>query len=181
MTYELLIVVAIRLAVPLLIFRWPLWGGLAALFVDAFDFLLVVLLPFGGYPLPNYHAIDKGLDTYYLAIELLVSLRWPDLLCRRISIALFAYRLIGVVAFEITGIRKLLILFPNLFENFFLFYVAARRFAPDYELTSRRVAGWLGVLLVPKLAQEYALHYQEWHRDAVDILEDGLRWLRDRT
>lgn len=178
MTYELLIVAAIRLVVPLLILRWPLWGGLASLFVDAFDFLLVIALPIGGWPLPNYHRVDKALDVYYLSIELMVSLRWPELLCRRISVALFLYRVAGVAAFEITGARSILVIFPNLFENFFLFYCAARRFAPDYALTGRRLTAWLFVLLVPKVGQEYALHYQEWHRDVVDIMADGLRRLR---
>ena len=81
------------------------------------------------------------------------------------------------MAFEITGIRKLLILCPNLFENFFLFYAALLRFFPEYDLTPRRLAFWLAILLVPKMIQEYVLHYQQWLDDvvAVEVIEDVTR------
>lgn len=82
--------------------------------------------------------------------------------------------MLGVLVFEFTGARVALLLFPNLFELFFVFRLVADRFAPAYELTPRRVALSLAVLLVPKLAQEYVLHYAKVLDNyvAVDIIRD---------
>jgi hypothetical protein len=181
MTGETLIIILIRLIVPLAIFRWPLAGGLLALAADALDIVLASLIDFGG--LWNYHQLDKYLDTYYLAIEAVVAQRWIDL-PRWTATALFGYRLIGVVLFEATDVRVFLFFFPALFENFFLFYAVLLRFFPEYELTPRRLGLWLAVLLVPKMVQEYVIHYQRWLDDvvAVDVIEDVTRaildWLR---
>jgi len=91
-----------------------------------------------------------------------------------------------IILFEATNIRMFLFFFPSLFENFFLFYAAAQQFFPQYELTGRRLALWLAVLLVPKMVQEYFLHYQRALDDvvAVDVIKDISRaiidWFRDR-
>ena len=183
MTAETLIIILIRLIVPLTILRWPLAGGVLALIADALDIVLATLLDLGG--LWNYHDLDKYLDTYYLTIEVIVAQRWADL-PRWTATALFGYRVIGVILFEATNIRMFLFFFPSLFENFFLFYAAAQQFFPQYELTERRLALWLAVLLVPKMVQEYFLHYQRALDDvvAVDVIEDISRaiidWFRDR-
>ncbi|MEX0786023.1 MAG: hypothetical protein WD939_05250 [Dehalococcoidia bacterium] len=171
MTSETLIIIVIRLLVPLTILRWPLAGGLLALLADALDIVLASLIDLGG--LWNYHQLDKYLDTYYLVIEAVVAQRWLEL-PRWTATGLFGYRLIGFALFEITDIRVFLFVFPNLFENFFLFYAALLRFFPDYELTPRRLAVWLAILLVPKMVQEYVIHYQRWLDDvvAVDVIED---------
>jgi hypothetical protein len=115
------IVVALRLVLPLSILRWPLAGGILALVVDAVDVVLVDgLASLFGEPLefgPLYAQIDKWLDTYYLAIEAAVAYRWAERTLRTTAIALFAWRLIGVILFEITAVRPLLVVFPNLFET----------------------------------------------------------------
>lgn len=167
-----LIVVAVRMIVPLTIFRWPLWGGVAALAADACDILILQQFGFSGV---DYQRIDKPLDVYYLAFEAIVAQRWAPL-PRWTASALFAWRIAGFVLFEVTGARPLFLIFPNLFELFYLFVLAAMRWAPSYALTPRRIAPWLGVLLVPKLAQEYALHYARWLDDAsaLDIIKDVL-------
>jgi hypothetical protein len=62
----------------------------------------------------------------------------------------------------VTGIRRLLFLFPNLFENFYLYYVVARRFFPKYAVNNPSQLGIvLFILLLPELAQEWVLHVQE--------------------
>lgn len=152
------IVILVRLAAGPTILRWPLAGGLLCMALDALDVVLIELIGRGGFS--NYSALDKGLDTYYLAFEVFVSLRWAPL-ARWTSIALFAYRAVGVLLFEVTQVRALLLVFPNLFENFYLAYLLLLRFAPRWSLTAPRLAGLLFVLLVPKLAQEYLLHYAE--------------------
>ena len=178
MTAETLLIVLIRLIVPLTILRWPLFGGVLALVADALDIVLASLIDLGG--LWNYHSLDKFLDTYYLGLEVVVAQRWAAL-PRWTATALFGYRLIGVVLFEVTNVRLFLFFFPALFENFFLFYAALRRFWPDYDLTPKRLAFWLAVLLVPKMVQEYTLHYARWLDDvvAVDVIEDVARTIID--
>jgi hypothetical protein len=164
-----IIVIALRLVVPLSIFRWPLAGGLLSMLVDALDVILVDAIArtlevpgeFG----PTYAQIDKWLDIYYLAFEaVVVARRWPEVLLRRTALALFSWRLLGVLLFEATAIRPLLVVFPNLFENFYLYVLIARRVAP--RLVPRTVAQQvlvLVILYIPKAFQEWILHYEELH------------------
>jgi hypothetical protein len=152
-----LVVILIRLILPLSILRWPLAGGLVAMLADALD---VVLIEIVGGQFDHYAELDKALDTYYLSLELIVSMRWVAI-AKWTSVALFAYRLVGVILFEVTQTRVFLVLFPNLFENFYLAYLVIVRAAPRFELTPARLAALLFVLLVPKLAQEYLLHYAD--------------------
>ena len=174
MTAETLLIVVLRVLLPLTILRWPLAGGIVALLADALDIVLASLVDLGG--LWQYHNLDKFLDTYYLGLEAIVAQRWTAL-PRWTATLLFGYRLIGVVLFEATNIRLFLFFFPALFENFFLFYAVLLRFFPEYNLTPRRLAYWLAILLVPKMIQEYVLHYQQWLDDvvAVEVIEDVTR------
>jgi hypothetical protein len=170
-----LIVVAIRLIVPLSILRWPIAGGIASMIADALDVVLVdVLAGLLGEPPefgPSYSGLDKLLDTYYLAFELYVALRWQDAMLRWTAVGLFIWRFIGVVLLEVTGQRQWLLVFPNLFENFYLYIAVTMRFAPRLvPKTLARLALVLVVLLVPKEIQEYVLHYAQFH---------PWQWVRD--
>ncbi len=170
-----LVIVVIRLLVPLAILRWPFWGAVASIAADALDIVIITLLQrHAGFPdVWSYHEFDKYLDTYYLTIEVIVAQRWPDL-PRWIASSLFIDRLIGVVLFELTEVRLFLFLFPALLDFFFLFYAGCRQYVPDYELTPKRLFVWLGILLVPKLIQEYVIHYARLLDDvvAVDVMRD---------
>ena len=155
------VVIALRLLVPLLIPRFPFWGAVAAMLLDGTDVIIVEFFSNGGMG-DHYHQLDKILDLYYLGIALWVSLKWTERLPRLVSIGLFAYRLLGVVLFEIVGERWLLFVFPNLFENWYLFIAGRDQFVPTYRLdTVRRVVTWLIVLYIPKIGQEYLLHVAE--------------------
>ncbi|TAK00489.1 MAG: hypothetical protein EPO36_08565 [Chloroflexota bacterium] len=163
-----LIVIGLRLALPLTILRWPLAGGVLAMVVDALDVVLVDAIAravgqppeFG----PFYAQIDKWLDLYYLGLELIVVRRWPELLPRRAATGLFAWRLIGVILFEITAYRPLLVVFPNLFENLYLYVLVVRRwFSWLMPRTVAQTLLVLVVLLIPKLIQEWVLHWEELH------------------
>ena len=170
-----LIVILVRLLIPLSILRWPLAGGIVAMLIDALDVVLIEMV--GGH-FENYAALDKGLDTYYLALELWVSLGWQEL-AKWTSVALFAYRTAGVVAFEVTQTRWLLLVFPNLFENFYLAYLVILRYFPRFVLTPHRLGALPLLLLVPKLAQEYLLHYSEaqpWDWVKRNVLRDAWRF-----
>ena len=161
MTAGIAIILAIRLILPLTIFRWPLFGGLLAVVIDTLDVVIIELLGLGGFG-PHYQTLDKAQDLYYLGIEFLVATRWDNPWAKWPALLLFPYRLMGAVMFEITHVRVLLFVFPNLFENWWLYCVIVARFAPRYEprsLVSTAVP--LVLLLLPKMGQEYMLHYAE--------------------
>jgi hypothetical protein len=169
-----LIVIALRLIVPLTILRWPLAGGLISMLLDAADVVLVDLFgrafgeprEFGAI----YAQLDKLLDTY-LTLELYVSLHWREELLRRTSIVLYVWRLIGAILFELTAVHPVLVVFPNLFENFYLYVLIMWRFAPRLvPRTLPQLLLVLAVLYVPKAIQEYILHWEEAH---------PWQWLRD--
>ena len=171
MTPGLVIVLVVRLTAPLTILRWPLAGAIIAIVADAIDILF--FQAFGFPTFIGYNEIDKLLDLYYLSLELIVALGWPSL-PRATAILLFAYRLAGVMIFEVTHIRPVLLIFPNLFELYFIFYLLARRFRPARQITPAVTSVALACLLPPKLFQEYALHYARWldHGNALDIIRD---------
>ena len=155
-----LIVIVVRILVPLLILRYSLVGGLAAMFVDATDVVMIELIGLGGFG-DHYSQLDKALDTYYLSLELFVALRWIGW-TKWPAVFLFVYRVAGVVLFETTGTRWLLLVFPNLFENWWLYCVVVARFWPTlYPRSVKTVAIPMILLLIPKLAQEYMLHFAE--------------------
>ncbi len=155
------IIIALRLIIPLVIFRFQLTGGVVAMLLDGLDVVLIEVIGRGGFG-DHYHTLDKLLDSYYLGIELLVALRWSSPYTRLPAVALFALRMIGVALFEITNRRIMLFAFPNLFENWWLYCVAVARFRPEwYPRSARSVIVPLLVLLIPKMAQEYLLHFAE--------------------
>lgn len=172
MTLEIVVIALIRIAGSLPVLRWPLAGAILAVLVDLSDLLLRDGLDLGG--VGDYQALDKWLDQVYLGAFLLVALRWQGP-ARSIAVALYAYRLVGFVLFEMTGERALLLAFPNVFEFWFLLVAA---------VGPQRVAGWsirrmavvLLTLTVLKEAQEWAIHGARLF-DGISSLEflDGLR------
>ena len=155
-----LIAVLVRLVVPLSIFRWPLAGGIASLAVDAVD--IYVAKAFGGF-IPSYTPVDKYLDLYYLFFEFLVSLRWWNKLARNTSAILFAWRAAGVFVFQVFSLQYFLFLAPNIFENFFLFYLIllkARIERRDkiWLNSAKRLLLVLILLWLVKIPQELILH-----------------------
>lgn len=156
-TVILVLIVVLRVGVPLAIPRFPIPAILAALVIDAAD--QTVLALFDAEP-ANYQGYDKALDIYYLAIAYLSTLRnWPSRAAFATAQFLWYYRLVGVVAFEFSGVRALLLIFPNTFEYFFIAYEAIRLRWDPARLPNRAIYGlaagiWLGI----KLPQEYWIH-----------------------
>ena len=70
----------------------------------------------------------------------------------------FVFRIFGFVAFEFTESRWVLMLFPNVFEFWFVAIAAQRHWWPEYEFTRWRIVAILAGCTVLKLAQEYILH-----------------------
>lgn len=166
-----IIVTALRLIIPLSIFRYPLWGAIASMLIDTIDVVLIGIIDKGDFS--SYHNTDKYLDMYYLSFELYMSIKWVNVLAKRTSIFLFIYRFLGFILFEITGARILLFIFPNLFENFFIFFEAYKRIRKSEKLGWKGLIIALVLLLIPKMGQEYVLHYKQfgpWHYIRTEIL-----------
>src|SRR3954471_23826116 len=150
-------VVAARFLVPLLIPRFPLPGVVASLVLDAADQSIFAAF---GYDPPGYQGYDKAMDVYYLAIAYTSTLRnWTSPHAFNVSRFLYFYRLVGVTAFELSGWRPLLLIFPNTFEYLFIAYevVRTRRNPTRY---SMRFWVWVAaaIWIFVKLPQEWWIH-----------------------
>lgn len=88
---------------------------------------------------------------------LVVALRWQGVE-RTIAVLLYAFRLVGFGAFELTGARELLFAFPNVFELWFLVVAAIHHVRPGFTWSPLVLAVTLGALTAVKELQEWALH-----------------------
>ena len=129
MTVAAILVLILRIVVPLTILRWRITGAISSMLLDAIDVIIVDILASLFNEKPglgsHYQTYDKWLDMYYLSVEAFVSIKFTNVLARNTSIALYVFRLIGIIAFAVTGeqYRKLIFFFPNLFEYFFLYCI----------------------------------------------------------
>ncbi|HWL45151.1 MAG TPA: hypothetical protein VNQ73_19565 [Ilumatobacter sp.] len=157
-TAVIVTVVALRFLVPLFIPRFPLPAILVALVIDAVD--QTIFQAVTDDPLPGYQAYDKALDVYYLTIAYCATMRnWRDPVAFGVARFLFLYRLVGVVLFETTHQRWLLLVFPNTFEYFFIAYeVVATRWDPRRLRAAAVVSMALAIWVFVKLPQEFWIH-----------------------
>ena len=156
---EIVIIGTVRVLGALPVLRWAFVGAIIAILVDTSDIFLMNLIDLGG--LGSYHRFDKYADQAYAVTFLVAALRWRGP-ARNVAVALFAYRLVGIVAFEATGQRILLLFFPNLFEFWFVFVASLPHWNPAFAFTPRRVALTNATLLVVKEGQEFVLHWGRW-------------------
>lgn len=165
-------VVLSRLLAPLLIPRYPLPAILAALVLDGVD--QTIFQQFTNLPLDGYQSYDKALDIYYLTIAYISTMRnWSSQPAFKISQFLNYYRLIGVLAFELSQIRALLMVFPNTFEYFFIFYEAVRtRWNPLRMSKGLLLGAAAAIWVVIKLPQEYWIHVAQL--DATDFIKERI-------
>lgn len=158
-----IIVISVRLIGPLIIFRYWVFGGILAMVLDTADVILIDALKMGGFD-GHYAEIDKINDSYYYVIEMIVALRWRSMWMTIPAAILFGYRVIGAVLFEITGNHIMLFFFPNMFENWWMYCVVVMKWFPKLVPHSgKTVMVPMIILLVPKMAQEYLLHFAEAH------------------
>jgi hypothetical protein len=165
-----LIVIGARFLVPLLIPMFPLPAIIACLVLDAAD--QSIFQAFGFDP-PGYQSYDKAMDVYYLAMAYLATLRnWASLAAYQVGRFLYFYRLVGVVAFELSHVRALLLIFPNTFEYFFIAYEAIRS---RWRTVRWGLRWWIGVAAVIwifiKLPQEWWIHVAQL--DFTEFLADN--------
>jgi len=175
MTAEVLVIALIRVAGALPVLRWPLAGGILAIVVDLSDLLLMNVLDLGG--VPDYQRLDKLLDLVYMGTFLVVAQRWtgPD---RWVAVTLFAWRMVGFAAFELTGERWLLLVFPNVFETWFLLVALLHhRWYPVPWTPWRLAAAFAGILALKEL-QEWAIHQARLFDDITALEAIDLVWRR---
>ena len=173
---EILIIGTIRVLGSLPVLRWAFVGAIIAILVDASDIFLMNLIDLGG--LGGYHQFDKYADQAYAVTFLIVALRWRGP-ARNVAVGLFAYRAVGIIAFEASGERWLLLLFPNLFEFWFLFVASLPHWNPGFVFTPRRALSVGGLLLAAKECQEFVLHWGRWldRFTATEAVEAIWHWL----
>ena len=166
------IVVLLRLGIPLLIPRYALPAILGALVIDAADQTIFQQLT--DLDLDGYQGYDKALDVYYLAIAYLATVRnWRDPFAYRVAAFLWYYRLVGVVLFELTDVRAVLLIFPNTFEYFFIAYEAVRTRWNPLRLSRRAVIGMAAFIwIVIKLPQEWWIHIAQL--DFTDFMKEDV-------
>ena len=166
------LVVGARLLLPFTIPTWPLVGAVACMILDSID--QSIFQKFPAIPLEGYQSYDKSLDIYYLAIIYFSTLRnWTNAPAFKMSFFLYYYRLIGVVAFELTQVRAILFIFPNTFEYFFDF-IEAVRLRWDW----KRMGKWTVIVSAAliwvfiKLPQEWWIHIAQL--DMTDFMKEDL-------
>jgi len=160
----LIIITAIRLFLPLSVFKWPLLGGLLAILGDISD--VMTFETYGSGPLSDeyYHNYDKVFDIYYLFLEFLVARTWTDKLAKKTAQGLFIWRFAGFGLFELSTllghtVRPFFFLAPNIFENFYLAWLTIRKFKPEFVLTKKRLVIILLIVGIPKIIQESIMHW----------------------
>jgi hypothetical protein len=159
------LVVAAKVALPLLIIRFPFAAGWANFLLDGVDGDLLIPL---GLPNETYQPVDKLTDwlTYVAIVIVAFRNRWPT---RRLMLGLFLFRSVGQVGFLLTGNELLLAVFPNFLEPLFLVTASilawqrAVRHRPDWQARGFALLArhkWLiGTLIVVyKLQDELFTH-----------------------
>ncbi|MCP4084081.1 MAG: hypothetical protein GY745_03340 [Actinomycetia bacterium] len=167
-----LAVLLLRLGVPLFIPRFPLPAILAALVIDAAD--QTIFQNTTDLNLDGYQGYDKALDVYYLTVAYLAMVRnWGDPFAFRTGQFLWYYRLSGVLLFEITGVRALLIIFPNTFEYFFIAYETVRLWWQPGRLNKKQVITMAAAIWIfIKLPQEWWIHIAQL--DFTDFMKEDV-------
>ncbi len=168
-----------RFLLPLTIPKYPLPGILASLILDAVD--QTIFQQFPSLNLEGYQGYDKALDIYYLSVAYISTLRnWQNHFAFQISRFLFYWRLVGVALFELSQLRALLLIFPNTFEYFFIFYETYRlRWDPRRMPKKHAIAAAAFIWIVIKLPQEYWIHISQ--TDTTDWIKTNLLHLPVET
>jgi hypothetical protein len=165
-------VVAARFLIPLAIPRYPLPAILIALIVDIVD--NDIFKTFTNLPLEGYQGYDKALDIYYLAIAYISTMRnWKNPFAFKLNAFLFYYRMVGVTLFEITQLRPLMLIFPNTFEYFFIFYEVFRlKWDPRQLTKGQLIAAAAAIWIFIKLPMEWWIHIA--HIDTMTAISENI-------
>ena len=171
----------IRISAAFLILKWPLSGVLLSALLDGYDWDFLHTTK--GFSYDIYQIWDKAMDLTYLTIALSTVRHWRDGVAKKTAIFLYTFRTSGVILYFIFQIKPLLFFFPNIFENFFIWYLIFMKLSKNYIVSKSRLV-WVTVLIciaIPKIIHEYVMHIknvQLWHLidfNFIDKTNEGLR------
>lgn len=151
-------IILVRIVVSLAIVRFPLVCGLLSVWLDGIDWQVNFLHT------QNLHAtydlIDKSLDLLTYMVEAFVIARsWKAGTVKTAGLSLFWYRALGNVLFIVSGNPIILVLFPNVFEGFFLFILCCGFILKrEPAIPNLMVYASIVLLAIPKIVQEYTMH-----------------------
>lgn len=110
-----------------------------------------------------YQPLDKVLDLFYLSLEAFIATTFKNSLMKKTLLCLYAYRIIGIIIFEVTKSSVVLFIFPNIFEIIYIFYLfLVKLFRKDIFKLKLLVIIFI-TLLISKLFHEYLLHINVTH------------------
>jgi len=164
-------VILLRAFIPFTILRWPLMGGILAMIADGIDVMIYEAFGYGFLSGIPYHYVDKVFDMWYLSFELIMILRWKDLLAKNTGKILYLWRFIGFLVFMIFGIREAFFFAPNFFEYFFIAMLVIWKFKPSFKLKLKSLIIIMLITGIPTIIKEYIYHYAYqnqvwvWFRD----------------
>lgn len=148
----------LRLIPTIIIFKYNILGSFLFFLMDANDYDFIVANTDSFNP-STYHIWDKIFDQYYLTMQLIIVLKqWKKGAFKKTAIYLYIYRLIGVIAFEITQLRILFVFFMNIFEYFFDIVLFVKKLSKNVKNELKASLIIIGVLIPIKLYQELYLH-----------------------
>ncbi len=107
----------------------------------------------------QYQAIDKLLDIYFLFLAFITTRKWQQVNAKLIATITFLLRVIGTTLFLYTSNGIYLVIFPNVFEFYFVFYAGLRYFlSKEPTINSVTLVLVTVILTILKLAQELHIH-----------------------
>ena len=155
LTLEEILIGIIRIIGSIPTLKWAFFGSLFAVFVDLSDLFWKDYLHLGG--IRNYQAFDKIFDLVYMSVFLIVARKWGGIFAK-IALYLFIFRIIGMMLFEFTDRRFFLLIFPNIFEFWFIFTALARRLWAEKSQKVNFIVYSLVLCTFFKLIHEWVLH-----------------------
>ena len=145
----ILAVVILRLAAYGLMIYSPFEGLILSMVLDSID---QYFFAWGNISKEYYHLWDKPIDFIGYPVILYLSFFTPIF---PVMLILFIYRSLGHLIYAFKKNTKIFILFPNIFEYYFLAYLIIERFKLDFSIDDWRL--WVG-LIVFKLVHEVYVH-----------------------
>lgn len=146
-------VVLLRILAALFILLNPLWGLIISWILDYFD--SYVWVQYAKMSWDEYRVFDKRIDLFGYLMMLFVSFAHPAFF---MLYMLLIYRFVGYLLFLYTRNKSIFLVFPNLFEVFFIWQIIL----PAYfglDLASINAVYFLILLIVAKEIQELWINY----------------------
>ncbi len=148
----------LRLIPTFIIFKYNILGSFLFFLMDANDYDFIVANS-DSFNINTYQIWDKFFDQYYLTLQFIIVLKqWKKGTFKKTAIYLYIYRLIGVIAFEVTQLRIIFVFFMNIFEYFFDIVLFVKKLSKNVKNELKASLIIVAILIPIKLYQELFLH-----------------------